>query len=93
MQEIPVLIDQRLQKIEATQQKIVELLSNNQSQRIEKKYLSAKQAADHLNLSFHTLYKLVQNDQIPFYRLNRKLYFLKEDLDKFITGQTQKKII
>lgn len=92
MQEIPVLIERRLQSIEATQQKIVELLSTNQSKKIEKKYLSAEEAADYLNMSLGTLYRHTMNQTIRFHRFSRKLYFLQKDLDHFITGQSQKSI-
>ncbi len=80
------LVIKRLENIEATQKKIMEMLSPASSQ-VEKKYLSTEEAADYLNLSIQTLYRYTMNKKIHFYRFSRKLFFLKEDLDQFITGQ------
>lgn len=89
MQEIPSQLDKRLQNIEATQQVIVELLlkPEHDSQKVEKRYLTAEEAATYLNMALGTLYNHTSSQSIKFYRFSRKLYFLKDDLDQFVNAK------
>jgi len=47
-----------------------------------------KMAAEYLHLAVPTIYGLVQRATIPFYKKGKRLYFKKEDLEKWIgTGR------
>ena len=51
----------------------------------EKKFLTVKEAARELGLSISTLYKMVQENEIPFYKPNGKiLYFKKKELENWV---------
>lgn len=89
MQEITPLLDQRLRQIEATQQRIFDILTKAEPTPPEKKYLTAEEAAKYLNMSVGSLYNHITNRTINFRRFSRKLYFTKEDLDQFVNGKTQ----
>jgi excisionase family DNA binding protein len=45
--------------------------------------MTARQAADYLNMAMPTLYGYVNRDQIPFLKRGR-LYFRKADLDEWL---------
>ena len=47
---------------------------------LEDDFLTIEQACDLLNYSKSTLYNLVQNQRIPFYRKGRALIFSKKEL-------------
>jgi len=50
--------------------------------------LTTKQAAEYLNMSVNTLYKLVGKGKIAVTRLNRSLRFPREILDQWIKENT-----
>lgn len=53
----------------------------------EKEHLNTANAASYLGVSKSTIYKMVFNRRIPFYKPSGKLlYFLKSDLDKYISS-------
>lgn len=47
-------------------------------------YLNLKEAAAFLNLSSQTLYQFTSTRRISFFKKGKKLYFLKEDLLKWL---------
>lgn len=48
--------------------------------------MNIKDAATFLHLSVPTVYGLVHSRSIPFYKRRQRLYFKKDDLDKWIAG-------
>lgn len=57
---------------------------------INEKLLSAKEAADYLRITVGYLYKKTMKGEIRFYKPGgKKLYFLKSDLDDWITGDAE----
>jgi len=52
-----------------------------------KPFLSVQEAADFLNLSKASIYRLVHTDKIKYYKPGGKvLYFAKEALEDYIMG-------
>ena len=51
----------------------------------EKKVLTTQEAADYIGISIYKLYQLVKSSQITFSKPNRKLFFNRHELDKWIT--------
>jgi excisionase family DNA binding protein len=41
-------------------------------------------AADHVSLDYQTIYRLVREKKIPFYKQGRKLYFYRSELNEWI---------
>lgn len=86
MPKISALVLEKLQIIEAGQREIIGLLSaRKDTPTPENKYLNAEEAANYLRMSKSCLYKHTMKHTIKFYKNKKMLYFLKEDLDVFIT--------
>lgn len=49
-------------------------------------WFSVREVADYLKLSVPTIYGLTSNRKIPFAKRNKKLYFLKENIDKWLSS-------
>lgn len=59
--------------------------SIRRSQKTTSEFLTLKEAAKYLMISKSTLYKKTSNKEIPYYVPGGKMiYFLKENLDKWI---------
>ena len=56
---------------------------------IKQKYLSIVDASNYLDLSLSSVYKFTMDRRIPFYKIGRKIYFEKNDLDEFIKRNRQ----
>ncbi|MCA4014306.1 helix-turn-helix domain-containing protein [Vibrio vulnificus] len=50
----------------------------------QKQFLSAEETAQYTGLSVKYIYKLTHAKQIPHYKLSRKLYFKRDDLDAWL---------
>ena len=48
--------------------------------------LTVEMVAEHLHLSVPTVYGLVHSRAIPNYKVGKRLYFKKEEIDKWIAG-------
>ena len=48
------------------------------------KLLSIKEASQFLNLAQQTLYGFTSQNKIPYIKKGKKLYFIKEELDKWL---------
>ena len=60
---------------------------------LSKEILSFKEAAQYLDLSESSLYKLTSNSKITFFKPNGgKLYFKKIDLDKWMLQNESKSV-
>lgn len=56
---------------------------------LNKKFLDLEGASFYLNVSKSLIYKLVHRKEIRYQKPNRKLYFLKEDLDNWVLSKNQ----
>jgi len=54
--------------------------------------LALKELSDYLKLSDSAIYKLTSTSQIPHYKSGKKLYFKKEDIDKWLETKRIKTI-
>jgi len=54
----------------------------------EDRFMTSKEARTYLSISHTTLWKLMNNREIPFVRFNRKVLFRKSELDAFIEAHT-----
>ena len=57
-----------------------------------KEILSPKQAADYLNITTITLYKLLKSGQVPASKFGRQWRIKREILDRFLEGKLVRKI-
>ncbi len=57
-----------------------------------KEILSPKQAADYLNITTITLYKLLKKGQVPAKKFGRQWRIKKDILDEFLGGKLVGKI-
>lgn len=53
----------------------------------EKKLLTKQEAIEYLRISMNTLYRLMKSGELPYIKLERKVLFKKEDIDKFIESK------
>ena len=51
-------------------------------------YLTVQQAAEYLNISPHTLYKLLEKGKVPAGKIGGSWRFNRERLDQFLAGST-----
>ena len=56
----------------------------------EENFINIKEASTFLDSSVQTIYRLVSQDKIPYYKTGKKLYFLKSELRKWIIEGGQK---
>ncbi len=54
-------------------------------------YLSIKEAAKYLHLAVATIYEKTSARLIPFHKRDKKLYFVKEELDVWLNGTSHVK--
>jgi len=54
-----------------------------------KEVLTSKEALEYLRITQKTLLKLVKEGQLKGNKVGRNYRFLKEDLDRFIRGETE----
>jgi excisionase family DNA binding protein len=54
---------------------------------VNKKYLTAKEAAEYLGLTMQGIWKLAFNKKIRYYKPNGKMiYFAVSDIDNYVIG-------
>ena len=82
-------------ELEALIQKSVRTAINEQPEREKDRSsqtFSINEAANYVNLSPQTLYGFTSKRKIPFIKKGKKLYFKKDDLDKWLeTGRKKSK--
>jgi len=82
-------------ELEALIQKFVSKAIKEQPEREQDRgsqTLSISEAANYVNLSPQTLYGFTSKRKIPFIKKGKKLYFKKDDLDKWLeTGRKKSK--
>lgn len=80
-------------ELEALIEKTVNRVISEQPEREQERglqILSIHQAAEYVNLSPQTLYGFTSKRKIPFIKKGKKLYFKKDDLDKWLERGRQK---
>ncbi len=50
------------------------------------KYVEIKEACEHLHITIRTMYDLVKNNRIPYYKPHKKLLFNLDELDNMINA-------
>ena len=71
-------------------EKFSELINMVNKGGAEENFINIKEASAFLDSSVQTIYRLVSQDKIPYYKTGKKLYFLKSDLRKWIINGGQK---
>ena len=51
---------------------------------LNKTLLSTKDLAEYTGYSIHSIYSMIKNNTIPYYKPNRKVFFKKEDIDRWL---------
>ncbi len=51
---------------------------------IDRPLMNLKDAAEYLNISIHTLYKMNRDNKIPMYNMGKNKMYRKEDLDRYL---------
>jgi excisionase family DNA binding protein len=57
-----------------------------------KEFLTIKELSDYLNIRKSTLYSLVENKEIPFFRFGRLIRFRRGEIDMWIENHREKTI-
>lgn len=55
-------------------------------------YLSRKQVADLLNISFPTLHQWMNNGELPYVKIGRATKFSRNDIEKFIKSRKARRV-
>ena len=82
------LILQRLDRIE----KAINSINIPTTIPVNKAPMGVKELSEYLKLSDSAIYKLTSTSQIPHYKSGKKLYFKKEDIDKWLETKRIKTI-
>ena len=61
--------------------------NKNKSDKLEK-LMTLEEVAEYLRLSVHTIYKMAQKGKIPALKAGKKWRFRKEDIDKWLRGNS-----
>lgn len=75
------LIMQKLDKIEIA---LSNLKIEKEIVNVSYKPMNLKEVASYLSTSTSAIYKLTSSAEIPHYKLSKKLYFKKEEIDEWI---------
>ena len=54
---------------------------------IIKTLFSTKELAEYTGYSIHSIYYMIKNNTIPYYKPNRKVFFKKDDIDNWIDSE------
>ena len=57
-----------------------------------KEFLNVDELSEYLNIKKSTLYSMVENKEIPFFRSGRLIRFKKEEIDMWIENHREKTI-
>jgi excisionase family DNA binding protein len=79
---LPGAISELLDKVNSLQEQLTNVFTIRYPD--SRNPLSIKEAAELLNLSKNTIYKLVQHKNIPFSKKGKRLYFQKDELISWI---------
>ena len=56
-------------------------------ERLREKLLTLKDLADYLNISRRTVYRLLNGESLPAYRIGKNMRFKREDIDEWLKDQ------
>ena len=56
----------------------------------EKPFLNINEASEYLSIPKNTLYQYTSNNQIPYYKQGKKVFFSIEELDNFILNKSNR---
>ena len=74
---------QRLDRIE----KAIENLKTENAIVVESKAMNVSEVAKYLNTNIPSIYGLTSRAEIPHYKIAKKLYFKKEEIDEWINSK------
>jgi excisionase family DNA binding protein len=57
-----------------------------------KEFLNIKELSDYLNMRKSTLYSMVENKEIPFFRFGRLIRFKKQEIDDWVEEHREESI-
>ena len=76
-----VVLEERLSKIESL---LMQIRHNQPVDQLEEKLLTVDETAKYLNVSKPTIYRKISERLIPFHKMGGRIYFIKNELIKFI---------
>jgi excisionase family DNA binding protein len=85
--QLPLAVTELFRKLEGIENALLSLTDNRPK---VNERLTAKEAADYLNIALPTLYAHTSQKTIKHFKSGKKLSFLKSDLDEFL-NQGRKK--
>ncbi|UGS22086.1 helix-turn-helix domain-containing protein [Flavobacterium cyclinae] len=77
------LIMERLDRIE----RAIENLKTENAIVVESKAMNVSEVAKYLNTNIPSIYGLTSRAEIPHYKIAKKLYFKKEEIDEWINSK------
>jgi len=77
--ELPALVGRLCSQVDR-----IESLLINKSGPEPDKFMTLREVAEYLHLSYASIYRLTSNRQIPFSKQGKKLYFLKSEVDEWL---------
>ena len=80
-EQLPGAVTELFRKLEGIESVLLQLTDTRPK---VNERLTAKAAADYLNIALPTLYSHSSKKAIPFYKTGKKLSFLKSDLDEYL---------
>ncbi|WP_139855662.1 helix-turn-helix domain-containing protein [Aequorivita sinensis] len=78
------LINSRLERIEDLLQKIYKTSQNMVDSETPTKIMTVHTVSEYLNLSLSCIYKLTSGKEIPHFKRGKRLYFEKNEIDKWV---------
>lgn len=81
-----------LQKLENIQNSLEELKTKLAESKNINDIFDVKEVAEHIKLSLPTIYGLVHKSKLPYYKKDKKLYFRKDEINKWLSeGRNESK--
>lgn len=92
--DMPVLVGDLLEEVHSLRKEVSELkasYSKNttaENKPNQKEIYSAKQIASYLNMSIHTVYKMVYDGRIPYIKTGNRLQFSRDDIKAWLAERS-----
>lgn len=84
LEDVPLLIANLINKVGLLENEVKLLRATLKANSNPDDLLCIDEAAQFLNISKHTVYKKVSDSEIPYCKQGKKLYFSREDLNRWI---------
>lgn len=83
-EQMPIIVDAIDYKIDRLFKLIDEALQEKTPEYIENKKLNVKECAAYLNIAPVSVYRLVDENKIPYFRIANKILFTRQKLDAWV---------